>query len=309
MEHIEEVTNEDISDTVSESSFVSDTGGVGAGDLVSYEDEEDKEEEDLESLILSPEHEELLESAISSYRFFACKTVETVHLELKKSGCTLVTKLRLFNWFSTREDNGSESDRWAFRAEKLKKVDHAVGEKEKVSSKVRFLEEIASIREFNCDTSTGGYVKCSDTVSEISMDGDTVNAGRFSGLEIGVLDGDYTADEISAAIKFLHKHMLDKEDKEGLPYNLLTQDEIITAIKKRREIVSKLESEKVGEDEVKSPMVTTDIIEGLEDMVDDLHHCDINLTIPPKSPMVVPGVAELERTNEVDTGGGGNGGF
>ena len=205
MEHIEEVTNEDISDTISESSFVSDTGGVGAGDLVSYEDEEDKEEEDLESLILSPEHEELLESAISSYRFFARKTVETVHLELKKSGCTLVTKLRLFNWFSTKEDNGSESDRWAFRAEKLKKVDHAVGEKEKVSSKVRFLEEIASIREFNCDTSTGDNVKCSDTVSEISTDGDTVGY---------LYNGDYTADEITAAIRFLRKQMLDKT-REG----------------------------------------------------------------------------------------------
>ena len=100
-------------------------------------------------------------------------------------------------------------------------------------------------------------------------------------------DTSYTGKQVTAAIEFLHELKLDEVLKGHRSY---TQDEVTTAIK----ILSKRESDKVREAEVKSPMVTTNIIKGPE-----VAEQEQELELEQEQEQ------ELERTKEVDTGGGG----
>ena len=87
---------------------------------------------------------ELLESALSSYKFLPRTTTEKVFTELQENDGHPCTRKMVRNWFCSRENGttGTAMDRWEIRQKKLAICDHAKGSEPRTDRIVKFCEEV-----------------------------------------------------------------------------------------------------------------------------------------------------------------------
>ena len=111
------------------------------------ETDSDQSEDDESSQQIpswSEDQLELLESALSSYKFLPRTTTEKVYTELKeRNSSSPCTRRMVRSWFSNKEVvTSSARDRWEARLEKLATCDHAAGSLAKTERRVRFCQEV-----------------------------------------------------------------------------------------------------------------------------------------------------------------------